>query len=373
MSKIIFIDESGGTTINEFERFYVIAAIIAENNTISELSIKVREYWDSISNSTKVKSSSIGKNFNRRKEILSKINEIMEEFNCSYFCMIIDKKSIPNDSPLQFKRTFYKYPHKLFYNKLLTNLNEYEVIIDKYGDDEFMEGSNSYFNKELDCFKSHSFGTDEDYSLLHLADFIAGSYRRYFEEKDDDSGIEIINFPNAPFYVWPPVYLTRHKLPGTEEIDEQIASITLEAIQEFLETNDDDDSTSINQQKIVLNFLLYEFYKNPYHSVFRADLVNELATYGYKISEQTLSNSILSKLRGKGIILMSTESGVKIPVTIDDINEWLHRAESQTIPYLKKVLIARNKIQIKAGIDILEFYKSPEMKEILNLLKKVIE
>ncbi|MDP8204899.1 MAG: hypothetical protein P9L95_10250 [Candidatus Tenebribacter mawsonii] len=69
---------------------------------------------------------------------------------------------------------------------------------------------------------------------------------------------------------------------------------------------------------------------------------------------------------------MSTDNGVKIPVNIDDINEWLHRAESQTIPYLKKVLLARNKIQMKAGIDILDFYQSPEMKLILNSLKEAV-
>ncbi|MDP8268730.1 MAG: DUF3800 domain-containing protein [Candidatus Tenebribacter davisii] len=373
MSKKIFIDESGGTTINSFERFYVITAIIIDNHLEDDISTAVSEYWNSLSTKNTVKSSTIGSNITRRKQILSQIHQIMNNYNINYYSMIIDKSSILENSPLNFKKVFYKYPHRLFYTKLLKNLYEYDVVIDKYGDELFMETSTKCFERELDCFKSHIFGSDENYSILHLSDIIAGSYRRYFEKKDSKDAIEIIGFPDIPFDVWPPVFLTNHQLSGNEKIDEQIASITLEAIQEFIETNNEVESDSVRQQFITLNHLLYEFYKNPNHSVYRTHLVNVLADNGFQINEQSLSNSILSNLRSKGIILMSTEKGIKIPVNIDDINEWLHRAESQIIPYLKKVTLAREKIQLKSGIDILDYYQSPEMKIILNSLKKAVK
>ncbi len=373
MSKKIFIDESGGTTINSLERFYVITAIIIEDHLEDAISKIVSEYWSSLSSKNPVKSSSVGKNVRRRKKILSHINRIMNRYHFNYYCMIIDKSSIPINSPLNYKEVFYKNPHRQFYSKLLQNLYEYDVVIDQYGDELFMENSTKYFERELDCFKSHIFDSVENYSILHLSDFIAGSYRRCFEGKDNKDAIEIIGFPDIPFSVWPPVFLSKYQLSGNKEIDEQIASITLEAIQDFIENNSEIESESIQQQLIVLNHLLYEFYKNPNHSVFRNQIVEVLADNGFYISEQTLSNSILSTLRSKGIILMSTDSGVKIPVNIGDINEWLHRAESQTIPYLKKVLLARDKIQLKAGIDILDYYKSPEMKIILNSLKATVQ
>jgi Protein of unknown function (DUF3800) len=370
MSKKIFIDESGGTTINDLERFYVTTAIIIDEDLEKAISDKVSELWNSLSYGRPLKSSSVGRNLNRRKKILNYINKLMLEYKINYYCMIIDKSTIPDGSPLNFKEIFYKFPHRLFYSKLLQNLSEYDVIIDKYGDDLFMERSTKYFEKEIDYFRSHKFDSSDNCSILHLADFIAGSYRRYFEGKDNKEAVEIINFPNIPFDIWPPVFLTNHRLPGNAEIDEQIASITLEAIQDFIEQNSDDESAPVRQQLIILNHLLYEFYKNPFHSTYRSELVGILKQYNFVITEQTLSNSILSKLRSKGIILMSTENGVKIPITINDINEWLNRVESQIVPYLKKVLLARSKIQMKAGIDILDYYKSPEMKLILNSLKK---
>ncbi|MDP8202563.1 MAG: DUF3800 domain-containing protein [Candidatus Tenebribacter burtonii] len=372
MSKKIFVDESGGTTINELERFYVIAAIIIDSEQEDLISSKARILWRRLSSGGNLKSNTVGKNVKRRIMILNEINQLMKEENFSYYCFIIDKKAIQPGSPLKFKRTFFKQPHKIFYSKLLMNLNDFDVIIDNHGSKEFMEGFIEYIQRHLDFFRTHQFASDQEYSLLHLSDFIAGSYRRVLEGLDEKETIHCIDYPNVPYDIWPPVFSHLSSDFKPTEFDEIITNISLKSIKQYIEENFEKEEKIIQQQIIVLEHLLYKFFIDPEIYIYRSELVSILYEKGFNMSEQTLSTNIIAPLRTKRVILISTENGIKIPYNAKDYFDWIKRVENQTIPYLKKLLIARDKIQLETGKDILDFYSNPEIKNVLNAIKETV-
>lgn len=362
---IIFIDESGVTTINQSEKYYVITAIIIN----PESQEKVENSVSKIVKGTK--SSKIGGNVKRRKLILKAIKSNMNAFNYSYYCLIVNKYRVYEDSGLQFKKSFYKYLHQKFFKDLLENLPYFNIIVDNYGGKEFMNGFKKYCSDKLNLYNSIEFGSPDEYPIIRVADLIAGSFRRAFQGDDSLDVLKEIDFPKYPFYIWPPSYNDRILQLSSIDEDNYIAQISLDCVRDFINKNYNTDVYDKKLQIITLELFLYKFYENPNRYTTRSEIVRDLEKYGYSISEHTLSTNVISNLRNEGIILTSTDSGIKLPVSMADINAWLNRAEIQTIPYLKKIIKVRDKILLRTNskIDIFDFYKSIELNKIFKSLR----
>ena len=64
------------------------------------------------------------------------------------------------------------------------------------------------------------------------------------------------------------------------------------------------------------------------------------------LSEEIVSRAILAPARDAGVLLCSTEKGVKIPYSSQDVADWMERISSQVVPYLRRLEKARSGILI---------------------------
>lgn len=88
---------------------------------------------------------------------------------------------------------------------------------------------------------------------------------------------------------------------------------------------------------------------DPQEYVYRAELASHIREYtGVPMTDQTLSQSILAPVRDAGLLISSTDKGVKIPARVRDLREWIDRATGQIVPYLRRVEKARTTILLES-------------------------
>ena len=113
----------------------MICAIVVEEDHLNTKISSSKVIVASHAGSGELKSSNIGSAFNRLRQILIDILE--EEINA--FCLVVDKKRILKDSGLRFKPSFYKFLHRMFYNRLKSSSLEISVYADEYGRSKYAE------------------------------------------------------------------------------------------------------------------------------------------------------------------------------------------------------------------------------------------
>jgi hypothetical protein len=77
---------------------------------------------------------------------------------------------------------------------------------------------------------------------------------------------------------------------------------------------------------------------------------------------------VLAPARDAGVILASTDEGVKIPFRVKDLRDWIGRANGQVVPYLQRIEEARNKLLIAShnDYDIIDPELFPDLAKYLR-------
>ena len=116
-----YVDESGDPyldiTKSGTSRFYVITAVLVDASRKDELIAYADEVRATFFGNGEMKSSAVGGDTQRRRDILSALLKADFKF-CAY---IADKSQIDHESGLQYKRSFIKYLHGRLYRSTFNN------------------------------------------------------------------------------------------------------------------------------------------------------------------------------------------------------------------------------------------------------------
>ena len=323
--------------------YYVICGLLIPDSKIEEATEMAATIVQKHAPGGELKSSQIGNNTGRREKILFDV----AKYNFSPYCLVINKSRIWKDSGLRWKPSSYKFLHKLFYGRLKKAHIGIQVLADQYGRSEFMLSFQEYIKNESSLFDTFNFSPSPEVPLLQIADVVAGSVRRVFENLEAETMLEILGYPSIPIEEWPPLSERaplRDTLPSTD-YDRTILSLALSKSLEFVEQYlcSDDERDLILAEAI--RYLLFRFNTNPTEYVYRAEIIRHIAdSTGNIISETYLSTYVLAVARDYGVLIASTGTGVKIPSGVSDLQDWIDRTNSQVVPYLKRIESARNAI-----------------------------
>lgn len=365
--RYIFVDESGDTTLTEpstdFLSFYVIATIMVEPNNLKLCEGKAKEIVFMHAGSGELKSSSIGSNIQRRRQILKNI----AESGFQYYCLVIDKDKILRESGLRYRPVFYKFLHRIFYSRIQQSYLGLNVTADRHGESRFMKSFENYIYSFSNLFNKFQFRPSKEIPLLQIADVIAGSIRRIYRGDDPSELLDILNYPSFSLEEWPPSF-NRFVQPTSNTSSEKnnvlIRQIALNCAKEFIESNLSSLDKTTQLQAEAINYLLRKYFEDSHQYIFRAEIADYLSNIsGENISEHVLSTQILAPARDAGVIIASTDRGVKIPYDSNDFREWINRVNSQIVPYLKRLEKARNTILIASNnqFDIVSLSLFPDL------------
>ena len=143
--KIAFADEYGNNSF-KFESqgsHFVVATIITNPENIERLEKQVDELRKKHKfQSGELKSSKVGKNYQRRIRIL----EDIARMDISIYAVIIDKRKLRGKG-FHYKKSFYKYLNNLLYKELFRTFPKLDLYVDEYGSNDYMLEFKKYVRK----------------------------------------------------------------------------------------------------------------------------------------------------------------------------------------------------------------------------------
>ena len=374
MAEKVFIygDEFGTLTlktndVKNITHFIYTAIVIKESNL--ENALKVR---DDISNKfcqgQIIKSSS--KPLRNIENRINAIEYLTSNLNFIVYAFVIDKEKLSKDKGgLRFKEVFYKYFQKIFLNQVNNNFNDFEIHMDNLINEKYQIELKNYLNQNYqnNFFEKYNISDDKEQPLIQLADLIAGSLGRVFNDSfKTERNDELINLlrpkiQNFIFFPSKEEQVSKAK-ENSKEVDSEIYSIVRNDTENIIENENDIVITSIIEN------LLWNQKILPYNYIQTFEIVNNVKqNTGKEISIENL-RIIIRDLRYKGVIIVSSsnKSGYKLAVNKSDVSIYFTHYLNYVIPMLKKVEIANNIFMNKTVGDYIPLNEMNELKNLVD-------
>jgi len=191
---LIFIDDSGdaGFKLDKgSSRFFVISAVIFDDNLEAEkTAVAIKQFRRDAGFSDRVEFK-----FNKsRRKIREGFLETVSVFNFRIRSLIIDKSLILSEELRNNRESFYSYAIKMLLKYSNATISEASIKIDGSGDRIFRRTFLSYLRKHLNTkeakiIKKCKLVNSKNNVLIQLADMVAGSMRRSYDEEKTDNGV----------------------------------------------------------------------------------------------------------------------------------------------------------------------------------------
>lgn len=383
--KIGYIDEYGDKSIDYSKdgvsTFFIVTAIIIDSENELLFKEKVDAIRKKYTQAPEIKSKNFSdKDFVRRLNLLEELCQL--EFHI--YSIIVDKRKIWEDTGLAFRNTFFKYVNRLLDSDLYRYYPYLKLIADEHGDNKFMDGFIEYFSKhhfQGELFKQPSFyfSKSQEEPLIQVSDFISGSLSKHFDPKKKLNGsekiLEILEPKVLHFREWPEVPIELFKSIQNEDFqyDKEIAEFSTRVINDYIRLNEHSGDEIINQQIITLNYLIFRFKNDPFEYVYTDEILARIMQRGKSsLSTQLFRNKIIANLRDNGIIIVSGQSGYKIPCSKADLISFFNRNNHIIKPMLSRLETTNRLIKIATEnkIDILDYCEFKELAEMIKINKK---
>jgi hypothetical protein len=369
----LYLDESGSTEVLETtasQDFYVLCCLIIDSEKIEIARDAARQIVSKHAGNGELKSSNIGSNLERRARILA---DVADRF--PFYALSVDKERIWKDSGLRFRPVFYKFLHRMVYNRLKKTFTQIDIVADQYGNTDFMQSFRDYIEEKTNIFEKFEFAKACDVPLLQIADVIGGTIRRAFQGEDSPEILRQILSNDSLLETWPPEATPTFVEHGraTSECDEPIRIIALNNARKYVEEHLTSEEVVDQLKAEGIRYLLYKYYEDPEQYVYRDEIVGHLNSVTREpVGKQFLSTEILGDARDEHVIIVSTDNGMKLPNCADDLYKWTQRAQSQIMPYLRRLEDARNNILLASSFDIVPEGRFSELNSVLEKRRNVI-
>lgn len=351
-----FVDESGDPHLDidkaGVSKFYVVTALLVDDSHREQLIRDVSAVKAAYFGDGEMKSSGLGKNFDRRRSLLSSLTEV----GVRYCAVVADKSQIDPNSGLQYRRSFIKYLQGRLYKRLYRSFSSLHILADEHGRTDFMEGFKLYlearYQKELFDHEDFSFVPSEDHVLIQAADIIGGSLYRLYSERDPPELFDIIAPGAIIIERWPPA--SDHRdivagLPDQERFNHLVAQQGVMLAREFINDNGDNMEPDVEAQLEALRYLLYRYELDPDEYVHAEPILQHVnASREEELSIQSFRTNVIAKLRSDGVIIASSSKGYKIPNTVGDISDFVSLVEGLVLPYIRRLSLARQHLLLSS-------------------------
>lgn len=340
----IYIDEfsTPDLEINKTgnEQFFVYAAVIIRQTDLvaarGVLSTVISKYYSARGY---IKSSKIPKDEKGYVLTLNTLTEL-RTLPHSVCALVVDKSEISRDSGLSYKRSFVKYFNKLLTRHFVGQYEEFHIVADKTGSQEFQRSLQSYLEQNANLgrtlFSNNTFDISDDVTgeqLIQLADFYAGTLGRYYCGKYDSKRAEVINniLRSKLSILWYPddyVSLMASSSQFDSNFDQELIQSAIETAEYYLESYPED---TIGRE--IIQYILQESVRNPKRAISSKEIKANLGCRGIEIGDPITK---ISDLRGKGVLIISPigKKGYKLPTCEEELADFFNRLSSNVIPQL---------------------------------------
>ena len=383
-----FVDEYGDTNISieksGVSAFFIITIIFIPSDSHASKAEAAERLRIKYFQKGEMKSSKVGDNDERRIKILSDLNDI--DFRS--FSLAVDKSKLYKDSGLAWKRSFFKYLHRLLYERVFRIFENLDVIADEHGSEEFMDGFKTYLARVIppNLFSSQTFDFAPSQSnvMLQVADFISGSLARCLDpDKTSSRHKDILGLlakRSVGIDVWPPrlipetaanldisqprylnLHIRRHCIRQAHIFLDQMQSVS-------------DSDENIRVQVETLKYLLFhaQFISDTEFVITNKILDHLRVNSKIEMNQRQFQAAVISKLRDANVIIANGPKGYKIPVNDSDMTTFVNHANSIILPMLTRLNRAREELRIASlgAVDILSSPEFNDLREVLEVLSK---
>jgi len=368
-SQTVFIDESGTPVLND--ECYAVCAIMCNDDNIDHDKGILESIIKKHGVGSELKSSAIGSKFQRRQGISGDLSAL--ESKC--VVLVIKKKHLNKKDGFSYKTSAYKYCQRRLFEKVYKSYNKVGVIVDSFGSAEFMDGFKDYIDKhfEPNIFnheRSVKYSNPKESIMLQVADFVAGTVRRYVQGDDDSKAFDLLSPILSIVEVWPRSGKDPRKDIESPELDLAIERHCTNAAMELI---DEEENVVLRES---LEFLLCSSADNGDSFIFGDKLLSYLISQG--LVEKTkdkfwLQNSVIAPLRDKGAPIAASRDGYKIPRNQKDLKAFVDFVSQKTLPYLKKVNNMRNSLSIGLGNRYDMLQENEDLKNLMTSLSQNLD
>lgn len=376
-SRHVFIDESGDPYLQTekagVSKFFVLSAIIVDDDQLSEVDKKAREVIQRRFQTGEMKSATVGGDTRRRLKILQDISSVPFR----HYSQVVDKSEVLTSSGLRYKKSFIKFIHRSMYQRLLQSHHSLHVIADEHGTSDFMREFGSYLEKRLplNLFERSSFrfGDSRNYPLIQFGDMIAGTIARVYSGVESLEVLEPLRKQTIIIDEWPPK-IPVHSSTGTmpdNSLDIMVRQQAVSQAQKFVDDYTESEDTLIQAQVATVRYLLYHFRSvDPEEYIPTSIARRHLQELGHEMSERMLRAQVIGHLRDSSVFIVSSSKGIKIPFNVEDLRRFVTQVDERVSPYLARLQVLRRHFLLSSSGEI-EIIKESEHPNLHKMLRRL--
>lgn len=372
-----FIDESGDPHFsNGASSLFFVCATIVNDLDVPNLEAKVVELRKKYG-LAELKSQKLH-NDKFRIQVLSELNT----WNIGVITIAVKKEDFEESGNwFKFKGTFYKYIERLLIQEVVRIFGNVHLTFDSYGKKDYRESFLSYIRKSIATSSQISLfdpditmsGPQID-SLIQVSDIIAGSLRLEMDGKQQSIQATLSNIIKGQKDLAKPEWIKRldsGESLDDNEIDPDVVSTALESVDKYLAENK--HKVARREACMTLDYLRSTLlYDDPHKFCYRTEIKEWLSYKGIPdFSEEKITRQIVSALRQDGVIIASSQEGIKIPSNKKDLKTYFNFILGQTIPSLNR-LKKINQVMSSRFPDKFSDLLDDDSKSLLNALREYV-
>ena len=364
----VFIDESGDPRYGKgTSETLAFCCVLVEQNKIREVEDKAKKLRSELG-LREYKSSAVS-NENRRIKILTSLVTL----DIKFFWLVVEKAKVVGDWR-KYPKPFYKYTQKILHRELYRLYSGLDVTIDKFGSPQYQASLKKYIEREaqMSLFESElTIGTAKEDVLVQVADFLSGTKRKLelHEFSNPEKISELLTEKSFHTLHWP----TDRPEINVEDLeckdDFEIAKHCLASAETYIETN---EANVDKQAKILLlEYLLFTAkHSDPSGYVLTVELQQWLRDNGHEFSEEEFRSQVVGSLRDEGVIIGSSRKGLKIPLSMSELLEYVNASSKRYITMIRRSRRALETLKARSFGEI-DLLSDPEFASLRKVLESV--
>ncbi len=354
---------------------FIITALTMKKENVSEVQRVLTAVQKRHFQGGAIDSVAVDNDHERRKLIL----EDLLDAPFHIFALIVDKRQLIGEG-LRYKGSFYKFLHAIADRELFRIFPNLEMVAGQISGETFMAGFIKYVHQNhiTNLFNESVFGfvTEKNDVMVQTAQFMAGTLARCYDETvitdQRQDFLDLLHLKLITIKFWPEVfdsYLVKTNVQD-QHYDTQLAELSLNLANEFLNRNAQSLSPHVIDQLTTLSYLVFHFrHINAVRYISSFEIIEHIKARRSKpISLHYFQTKVIAPLRDAGVLIASSSRGYKLPASEADIYDFINHSNAIIQPMLSRIKKFRDQIHFATDgtLDVLD-------REEYSMIRKVIE